>query len=110
MEYLDTLGKLALTNFPNIVGFMMPPLVELLNKDVHSSGEKRIVALLACFAVAVGLHWNEIAYGTPELAIASFVIIFAESQTVFKIYFNDSWLRGTIQEKIGKVQLEESLG
>ena len=64
MEY--TLGVLAIivNNAPNLVGFILPSVVEAINKDVPSGSERRIVSLLVCLFAAVLLHWNSIAYGT----------------------------------------------
>lgn len=100
MEYLLGLGSLIALNAPYLVGFIMPPFVEVLNKDVKKSNERFLVALIACFTVSILLHWNAIAYGTPEQLFTYAGIIFTECMVIFKLYFSDSWLRGTIQDKI----------
>jgi len=100
MEY--TLGVLAIivNNAPNLVGFILPSVVEAINKDVPSGSERRIVSLLVCLFAAVLLHWNSIAYGTPDAAVGSFILLFAESQTVFRLWFGNSSARTYIQDKV----------
>lgn len=107
MELLASTGMAIITYAPHLVGFILPPFVEFLNRDVKNSNERFMVSLIVCFLVAVILHWNEIATGTPEQAIIFMGIIFTESQSIFKLYFNDSWMRQTIQEKIGSVNTIE---
>lgn len=108
MEYAITLLTALLDNAPLLVGFILPPLVEVLNRDVSNPKERLIVSLLTCFVVAVTLHWREIAYGSPEQVLAFSGIIFTESQLTFKLYFADSWAREKIQQKVGSVNASSS--
>lgn len=98
-------------NGPYLVGFIMPLVVEVLNKDIKKEEERYIVAVLACFLIAVALHWNDIASGEPGRFVTYVGLIFLESNTLFKLYFANSGLRGKIQQIVSKPssESEESL-
>lgn len=101
MDYLLAFGHAIVQNAPYLVGFVMPPFVEIVNKDVKTEEERYIVAVLVCGFAAVVLHWHQIAYGSPEQVVAYAGIIFLESNTLFKLYFANSWFRGKIQSLVG---------
>lgn len=103
------IGSAAIENAPYLVGFIMPPFVEFLNKDVRKEHERYIVAMLSCFIVAIFIHWNDIANGRPEHFVFYAGLIFTESNTIFKLYFADSWIRGKMHEKFGKSPASEGL-
>lgn len=101
METLLALWTAGVENAPHLVGFILPPFVEILNRDVKKENERFLVAVVVCLLTAIFLHWKEVAYGTPEQVVMYTALIFTESQAVFQLYFAKSWFRGTIQEKIG---------
>ena len=100
MDFLISAGALIIANAPHLVGFLMPPIVEVLNKDVKGANERFLVTVFVCLLAATILHWNELIYGSPEQLLASAGIIFTESQVVFKLYFQNSWVRWKIQTKM----------
>lgn len=101
MEYAQAVENLLIDNAPALVGFLLPPLIEILNKQVYNRGERFFVAMLTCALTAVLLHWREIELGNPAMVSANFLLIATESQLLYKTYFGDSWLRGYIQTRIG---------
>ncbi len=86
---------------PNFVGILLPPIIQVINKDIPQEREKERfwASVVICFAVAILLKWNDLLYGSPESVLTSAGIIFAESQIVFKTYFKDSWLQDKIKER-----------
>jgi len=98
------LGSVLVTNAPFFVGFVLPPFIEWLNRDVPKERDRRIVAIVTCGIVGLLLSWPKIAYGTPEQAVAFIGSVFADSHTVFKLYFQRSFIRETIQDRIGSVR------
>lgn len=102
MDIVVTIGKAIIDNAPQLVGFILPPFVEILNRDVKQDGERYFVSLMACAFVAILLHFNEITTSSPETIVTTAGIIFLESNTTYKLYFQDSGLRSLIKEKIGK--------
>ena len=100
------------THAPNLIGFILPPVIEVLNKDIPSDKkiniglgrfsfpveEKFLATLSICLCAAAVLNIQKIAVGSPEEVITSFGLIFTESQAVYRLYFKDSWLREKIQD------------
>lgn len=87
LNYLIGVFTVLLTHGPELVGFFLPPLVKIINRDVKTSRERYIVTLIVCFIVAGVLKFNEIMAGDPELFLGSMALIFLESQTVYRLYF-----------------------
>lgn len=97
---------------PDLVGILMSPVIEILNKDIakEKTTERFLASMAICFVVAFLLKWNQVMAGSPEELIASFGIIFTESQVVYKLYFKDSFIRAKIQERLAPTPEEEPLG
>jgi len=88
-------------NLSQVVGFLMPFAVQILNRDVQKENERYVVSVIACFIIACVLNWNKIAYGTPEQALASAGIIFLESNATYTLYFAKSGMRAGLIKMIG---------
>lgn len=100
MDYILGFFTFVVNNAPYLAGIVLPPLVEVLNRDVQNDQERYIVAVLVCLIAAVALHFKELLSGSPNMVAASFFIIFTESQTVFRLYFKTSLLRTSIRQEL----------
>lgn len=109
MEILSLLFEVVVSNAPFLVGFVLPPLVEVINKDVKKEWERFVITLVICLFTGTLLHWKEIASGNPETVLLYSAAIFAESQLIFKLYFAKSWVRGAIRDKVGSSVVQEEL-
>lgn len=109
MDYVFAGGNAIVANAPYLVGFVLPPLIEVLNRDIKKENERFIVAVIICLLAASLIHWKEIADGSPEKVALLAGVIFWESQSVFKLYFAKSWMRGYIQAKVGTNEQRESI-
>ncbi|MDE2025156.1 MAG: hypothetical protein KGJ07_01550 [Patescibacteria group bacterium] len=112
MELLVTIAMLIVANAQYLVGFILPPLVEYLNKDIPNDNVRFLVSCALCVVAAVAIDWNQISSGVIDQAHLSFLalLLFGESQTIFKLYFQSSWIRGKIQQSIGAVNAPNELG
>lgn len=106
MDILLALVRFFIDNAPELVGIVLPPVVDFINKDVPNEQEKFIVTVLVCLVAALFLKWNNITYGTPEAIFLTASIIFLESQAVFKLYFKNSYIREKIKEKVEPKRVE----
>lgn len=100
MHLLLAIFQLLVSHAPILAGFVLPPVVDYLNKDVPKPTEKALVTFLVCFAVAALENWNKILYGSSDEVFSSFSIIFLESQVIYKLYFKNSPLRATLLSRI----------
>lgn len=94
MDTVATTGLIGMIigNAPDLVGLIMPVLISFLNKDVVSGKERFIVTLMTCLGVSTILKWQDLVYGSPEQVLLSAGVIFTESQVVYKMYFEQSFL------------------
>lgn len=111
---MNELLQILSIHSPNLVGFILPPIIEILNKDIAADKmvrvkifkfsfeveEKFLATLAICMSVAFLLNASKILTGNVDDAVASFGLIFTESQAVYRLYFKDSWLRDKIQERV----------
>ncbi len=99
---------------PHLIGTVLPPLIEVLNKDIpHEKNitlgvgkvkiemnERFLATLAICLSAAAVINAKAIQAGSVEQLLASFALIFTESQTVYKLYFENSGLREQIQDYV----------
>lgn len=100
MELLAQIINFLVSHSTDLLGVILPPLVDILNRDVPDEKEKLIVTVLVCTVAAFFTKYNSLAYGDPAAFMSSLGIIFMESQIVFKLYFKNSYVRQKIQERI----------
>lgn len=100
MDYAVALWGAVIQNAPNLVGFVLPPIVEVINKDAHTDEERYILAFLVCLGAAGLLHGNDLIVGKPDLFVSSLSVIFLESNALYKLYFAKSALRSNIRTYI----------
>jgi hypothetical protein len=91
LELLRQLGSEIITHAPFLVGFILPPLVQVINKDIESSGQRLVVSLVICFLCGVILKWGSVENGNPEEVLKHAGLIFAESHTVYQLYFKERY-------------------
>lgn len=105
MEYLATLWTMFIPYAPYLIGLILPPVVELLNKDIPNDNMRFIVSCALCVLAAILIDWKPLQAGSIDPQRFSFLalLIFGESQTIFKLYFQSSWLRQKIQTSINSV-------
>ena len=108
METLQVVFTAIVQNAPFLVGFILPPFVEVINRDVKESWLRFIVSMTVCFIAGIILHWDKIATGDPGAIITYSSIIFVESQTVYKLYFEKSNERVVLQDRINSVIKRET--
>lgn len=90
---------------PQLSGFILPPIIEILNKDVTDDRYRFIVSMLICLVVAFFVKFDSINTGNYSDLVTSFGIIFAESQVVFKLYFKESFLRTVMIDRLHSVDV-----
>lgn len=102
---------LIVQNPQAVVGVILPFFIEFLNKNINPEPsylyikalgrtfifdedfKKSLVALAVCFIVATIIERNNISLSSSGGLITAFSLIYAESQTVFKLYFKNSTFR-----------------
>lgn len=86
------------------LGLVLPPVIDVLNREVINEDERFIVACLTCLIIALIIDWPQIANGNASNLPATAALLFTEAQSVFKLYWSKSFLRDQLQTKVGKVE------
>lgn len=84
-----------------LAGFILPPIVDLVNNRVSDSRVRFIIALFICGLIAVLFHIEEIKDKDWMTVVGSFGIIFAEAQVVYKLYWDKSKERKALEKITG---------
>lgn len=101
MELIQSIAAWIGTNAPYLIGFLLPPFVQVLNRDIPENGRSKfIVTTIVCFLVAVILNWRtifaETDWGSVEATLATFSFILAQSEIAYRLYFKNSALQQRI--------------
>lgn len=103
LDLVTSLGSLVVNNSVELLGFILPPVVQILNKDVHTERERFIVSLIICLMSALVVKWNELITGDTEDMMVYAMLIWTESQVIYRMYFKTSAIQQRIQEKLNPV-------
>jgi hypothetical protein len=81
----------------DLVGFILPPVIDLINRKVANAILRFWIAMAVCVLVGVIVHINEL--NNLENILGSIGVIFAESQIVYKTYWANSGVRDSLYPK-----------
>lgn len=85
-------------NLSVLIGFILPPFIDLLNAKVTNSKLKFWIALGVCFLVSVLMNLDKLT--NLEELLGSLGIIFAQSQIVYHTYWEKSEARQSLQNRL----------
>lgn len=74
-----------------IVGFLLPYVIRILNKDIQDDNERLVITYLVCFVAAMIIDYKSLSSGDLLSLIKWFAIVNAEAQASFKLYFSPKW-------------------
>lgn len=101
-QSFNALGNFFVQNPSLFVGFILPPIIDLLNKDIPKEREtERFLATGAiCLAIAAIFNVHQIMTNSWGQLATSFALIFTQSQAAYKLYFKNSALRSKLLDRI----------
>ena len=85
-------------NLGVLIGFILPPFIDLVNAKVSNSTVKFWISLGVCFVI--GLLTNLDKIGNPEELLGNLGIIFAQSQIIYHTYWEKSKARQSLQNRL----------
>lgn len=86
-----------------LIGFLLPPLIDLINRKVANSDARFWVSVLACALVGAGINYLDtgFVFVTPKEAFdsisASVLVVFGIAQLVYGGIYKGSSLERSIQ-------------
>lgn len=83
-----------------LIGFLLPPLVEIINKDIQSGTERYIIAIIVSLLLAAGVDWQAIMASHLSNFLQVFCIYASESNFIFNLYWKNSLVRVKLKTKL----------
>lgn len=77
-----------------LIGIILPPFIDLVNKHIQDKRIKFLVSLLVCIVLGIMLEANKLKYSSAEDILGSIALVFASAQTSYRLYWKGSTLRG----------------
>lgn len=80
-----------------VVGAILPPFIDIVNKRVKNSNIRYVISLVACLLVGFLLNYQSM--NIADL-LGSGAVIFASAQTVYKTYYAKSDIRKSLLKRL----------
>jgi hypothetical protein len=105
LYFLGVIWQQLVLYSPYLVGVILPPFIEVLNKDVTDHNEQVIVTVLTCVLAATLLHWTELTTWSVDAFFGNLAIIIGESQVVYAMYWKNSVLKTKLNDSLTKEEV-----
>lgn len=79
----------------NLVGFVLPPVIDFINKKIGDDSIRFMVSAAIC--IIVGLLLNIDKLGDMNSLLGNIAVVFATAQTTYNLYWKKSTLRKVIK-------------
>lgn len=83
-----------------LFGFLLPPIIEIVNKDVQNETERYIIAYILCIFLACIVDYRAIFSANLNNLLATVGIVCTESNVMFQLYWKNSLVRVKLQTKL----------
>lgn len=78
-----------------LIGLIMPPVIDLINRFVSNEKIRYIVAVLMCSGVGILLNLKSLSL---EDVLESAALVFASATTVYKTWYGGSSLQRVVRD------------
>lgn len=85
-------------NLTSLVGFILPPFIDLINSRVVDTRLRWVISMAIC--IALGVVFNLDKLNNVEALLANIGLIFATAQTTFNLYWGKSDQRETLMKTL----------
>ncbi len=83
-----------------LVGFILPPFIDVVNKRVASGKVRFGISLFVCLLSAIAITYPSLALGDVNSLLLALTVVFSEAQVVYNLYWKDSEARAKLQAKM----------
>lgn len=73
-----------------LVGQVLPPLTDIINKNVPNSKIRFLASILISAIIAIVFNYQQLMFGNLEQTLTSFLLIWTSSQAAYKLYYEGS--------------------
>jgi len=99
METIVGYVLILLTMFSYMVGFLLPYIIRIVNKDIVNDDERLIMTYLICFIASMLLDFKSFESGDIVNLGMWFLLVSQEAQSSFKLYFKPKWESQAVADK-----------
>jgi hypothetical protein len=78
-------------NLQNLIGFILPPFIDLINTKITNDKLKFWVSMLFCVVVGIVINLDKL--NNLQELLGSLAIVFATAQVTYKTYWEKSVVR-----------------
>lgn len=72
----------------NLLGFFLPPVIDLINNRVADTRLRYWVSMLVCFVIGIVLNLDKLS--DPKLLLANAAVVFTTAQITYNTYWEKS--------------------
>lgn len=83
-----------------LVGLLLPPLIDLINTKVPNTNIRFIISLVICTVVGVVLNLQDLKYHNTDDIVKSIAVVFTAAQLTYKLYWERSQVRAKMASKL----------
>ncbi len=80
-----------------MIGFLLPPFIDGVNRYIPSSRGRAVVSFLICIGIGIVVNLNKLYYASPEQIMQSVAVIIASSQMTYNLIYKDTKLQDKIR-------------
>ena len=80
----------------NAIGFLLPPLIDIVNRKIENDIWRFIISMVICVVVGVILNIGSIVPFDGEKLLSSIALIFTTAQITYTTYWKESGNRGRL--------------
>lgn len=80
-----------------LIGFILPPLIDLINKKVLDSRARFVVSFVTCVGVGIGMNVENLNVDSLGDVLGSIAVVFSSAQVAYKLFWEKSEIRKRFQ-------------
>lgn len=84
-------GIIVLSASSSVVGFLLPYVIRVVNKDIVNDDERAIASYFVCFLATMLIDWKSFVNGDIAHIALWFSVVSTEAQAAFKLYYKPKW-------------------
>lgn len=72
-----------------LVGFILPPIISVINQKITDNTVRFIVSMLVSVIVAILFNYSKLQFMSVDQVLGSIALVFTESQIAYRTYWHE---------------------
>ena len=73
-----------------LLGQIMPPLTDVINKQIPSSKLRFWISMFVCFVISIAFNYSRLTLGGINAILTDALVIWGSGQAAYKMYYDGS--------------------